>query len=130
VSTQLIKLIAPAAIPSEYLPFPEDALGMGITAKSTVIVQHSPRASDEFAFQSQMRQRWLWHNYFRDEIIPVVIPGTERPLRVTFNKDEHPRPELLWKAGLELPGIKEGGTVRLDKSLPGQNDGGGLCFDG
>jgi acetyl-CoA acetyltransferase family protein len=63
------------------------------------------------------------NNYFKDEIVPVIIPGTRKIPEVRFDKDEHPRPETTLEGLAKLPpAFKQGGTVTAGNSS-GQNDG-------
>ena len=104
-SIQPYKLTAPAAIPNETAPLAEDRLVMGITAENLQVMYNIPReASDEFAYQSQMRTKMaMENNYFKDEIVPVVIPGDRKTPEVIINKDEHPRPETTLEGLAKLP---------------------------
>lgn len=129
-ATQPYKMIAPAAIPGELSPIAEDCIGMGITAENLQVKYSIPRvASDEFAYQSQMRTKMaVQNNYFKDEIIPVTIPGTRKTPAITIAKDEHPRPETTMEGLAKLPAVfKDGGTVTAGNSS-GQNDGGAFVL--
>jgi len=106
-------------------PVMEDNIGMGITAENLQVMYNIPReASDEFAYQSQMRTKMaMENNYFKDEIVPVIIPGTRKTPEVRFDKDEHPRPETTLEGLAKLPpAFKQGGTVTAGNAS-GQNDG-------
>lgn len=125
MSTQPYKLIPPAPINATLSPVAEENIGMGLTAENLQVMYKIPReASDEFAYRSQARTKMAMDNdYFKDEIVPVVIPGTKKTPEVVFNKDEHPRPETTLEGLSKLPPVfKQGGTVTAGNSS-GQNDG-------
>jgi len=119
------KLIAPMPIRGMLSPTMDENIGMGLTAENLQVQYNIPReASDEFAYNSQMRAKHAMENgYFKDEIVPVTIPGTRKTPEVIFDTDEHPRPESKLEKMLALPPVfKEGGTVTAGNSS-GQNDG-------
>lgn len=125
MSTQPYKLIPPLPIMTELSPVAAENIGMGLTAENLQVKYNIPReASDEFAYQSQARTKMAMDNdYFKDEIVPVVIPGTRKTPDIVFNKDEHPRPETTMEGLSKLPpAFKPGGTVTAGNSS-GQNDG-------
>ena len=80
------KNMPPAAIPTQLSPVKDDNMAMGITAENLQKMYDIPReASDEFAYQSQMRTKMAMENdYFKDEIVPVVIPATRKTPEVGF----------------------------------------------
>lgn len=126
MSLQPYKLNPPMPIPRLLSPVPTDNLGMGFTAENLQVMYNISReASDEFAYHSQMRTKMAMDNdYFKDEIVPVVIPGTRKTPAITFDKDEHPRPETTLEGLAKLPPAfkKDGGTVTAGNAS-GQNDG-------
>ena len=79
---------------------------------------------DAFAHESQQRtKRALEEDRFRDELVPVEIPGKGgRPTVVT--RDEHPRPDTTLDVlrGMRPAFVKDGGTVTAGSSS-GINDG-------
>jgi 3-oxoadipyl-CoA thiolase len=79
---------------------------------------------DAFAHESQQRtKRALDEDRFRDEIVPVEIPGKGGvPTLVT--RDEHPRPDTTLDIlrGMRPAFVKDGGTVTAGSSS-GINDG-------
>ena len=124
-AVQPYKLIPPAAIPLMLSPIPDENIGMGLTAENLQVKYNIPReASDEFAYNSQMRAKHAMENdYFKEEIVPVTIPATRKTPEVIFDTDEHPRPESKLEKMLTLPPVfKEGGTVTAGNAS-GQNDG-------
>ena len=130
MSVQPYKLIPPAAIRNELSPVPEECIGMGLTAENLQVMYNIPReASDEFAYQSQIRTKMAMENdYFKDELVPVTIKGDRKTPDRVFDKDEHPRPETTMEGLAKLPAVfKEGGTVTAGNSS-GQNDGGAFVL--
>ena len=125
MSVQPYKLIPPSAIPSMLSPFPDDNMNMGLTAENLQVMYGVSReASDEFAYHSQARAKMAMENgYFKDEIVPVTIPGSKKTPAVIFDKDEHPRPETTLEGLAKLkPAFKDDGTVTAGNAS-GQNDG-------
>jgi len=119
------KLQPPMPIGSMLSPVPDENIGMGLTAENLQEMYNIPReASDEFAYNSQMRAKHAMESgYFDDEIIPVTIPGTRKTPEVVFKVDEHPRGESTLEGMTKLgPVFKKGGTVTAGNSS-GQNDG-------
>jgi len=130
MSIQPYKLIPPAAIPGSLSPVAEECIGMGLTAENLQVMYNIPReAADEFAYQSQARTKFAMdNNYFKDEIVPVVIKGSKKTPDIVFDKDEHPRPETTLEGLAKLPPVfKPGGTVTAGNSS-GQNDGAGFVL--
>ncbi|MDD5190005.1 MAG: thiolase family protein [Dehalococcoidales bacterium] len=124
------KLIPPSAIPGMLSPVREDNMSMGMTAENLQVMYNIPReASDEFAYQSQMRTKMAQdNNYFKDEIVPVLIKGDKKNPDTYFTKDEHPRGDTTMEALAKLPpAFKPGGTVTAGNSS-GQNDGGAFVL--
>ncbi|MBU1195717.1 MAG: thiolase family protein [Proteobacteria bacterium] len=119
------KLIPPLPMIPTLTPVPEENIGMGLTAENLQVKYDIPRqASDEFAFNSQMRAKSAMDaGYFDDEIIPVTIPGNRKTPEFQFKVDEHPRPQSTLEGMAKLnPVFKAGGTVTAGNSS-GQNDG-------
>lgn len=119
------RMVPPAAIPQQLSPVTEENIGMGLTAENLQVFYNIPReASDEFAYNSQMRAKAAMDaGKFDEEIVPVVFPATRKTPEVVFKVDEHPRPESKLEVMLKLPPVfKQGGTVTAANSS-GQNDG-------
>jgi len=78
---------------------------------------------DQFALESQQKAaKALEDDIFKDEIVPVPIPG-KKGGPVMFAKDEHPRPETTLEALARLkPVFRKGGSVTAGNSS-GMNDG-------
>ena len=124
-TTPPYKQLPPMFVMPQLSPNPEDAVGMGITAENLATMYSIPReASDEFAYQSQMRAKMAMDNdYFKDEIVPVVIPGGKKGPDIVFKKDEHPRPETTLEGLAKLPpAFKKDGQVTAGNAS-GMNDG-------
>jgi len=125
MSVQPYKLKPPMPVAGALSPVAAECIGMGLTAENLQVMYNIPReASDEFAYESQARTKMAMDNdYFKDELVPVVIPGTKKTPDIVFNKDEHPRPETTMEGLAKLPPVfKQGGTVTAGNSS-GQNDG-------
>ncbi|MDD5313328.1 MAG: thiolase family protein [Dehalococcoidia bacterium] len=125
MSTQPYKLTPPMPIRGTLSPVEAECIGMGLTAENLQVMYNIPReASDEFAYQSQARTKVAMENdYFKDELVPVVIKGSKKTPDIIFNKDEHPRPETTLEGLAKLPPVfKQGGTVTAGNAS-GQNDG-------
>ncbi|MBV9764526.1 MAG: 3-oxoadipyl-CoA thiolase [Acidobacteriaceae bacterium] len=81
--------------------------------------------SDQDAFALRSQQRWAQaqaSGFFRSEIVPVQTPQ-KKGEAVTFEVDEHPRPETTLEALARLkPVVKPNGTVTAGNAS-GINDG-------
>jgi len=98
---------------------------MGLTAENVAEKYGISRQDqDEFAYTSQMRaKKALEEGRFKDEIVPVVIPGKKGKKDIAFAGDEHPRPETTLEGlGKLAPAFKENGTVTAGNAS-GINDG-------
>jgi acetyl-CoA C-acetyltransferase len=98
---------------------------MGMTAEAVAERYGISRAQqDEFALLSQRRAvAAIDAGRFKDEIVPLQVPGKRRGETVTFDTDEHPRRDTSLEALARLrPTFKPGGTVTAGNSS-GINDG-------
>lgn len=98
---------------------------MGMTAENVAEQFHITREDqDLFAYTSQMRaKKALEEKRFKDEIVPVVIPGKRGRGDKVFETDEHPRPDTTLEGLSKLPpAFKDDGTVTAGNSS-GLNDG-------
>ena len=96
---------------------------MGITAENLVERYGISRADqDAFAAESQRRaEAAIKGGAFKDEIVPVVVPGKKGDTRV--ETDEHPRPGTTAESLAKLkPAFKPDGTVTAGNAS-GLNDG-------
>jgi acetyl-CoA C-acetyltransferase len=77
---------------------------------------------DAYALESQRRARVAYEeNRFRDEIVPVTVPGKRGDVRI--EKDEHPRFDTDLGSLAKLPPVfRKGGTVHAGNSS-GVTDG-------
>ncbi|SHJ67038.1 acetyl-CoA C-acetyltransferase [Desulfatibacillum alkenivorans DSM 16219] len=119
------KLIPPMPLPQMLSPVEEECIGMGITAENLQKMYDVPReASDEFAYNSQMRSKMAWDKgYFDGEIVPVTIPATRKTPEFAFEKDEHPRFDTTLEGLAKLrPAFTKDGTVTAGNAS-GRNDG-------
>lgn len=119
------RLIPPMPIPNHLSPVPDEQIGMGITAENLQKKYTIPReASDEFAYNSQMRAKAAMDaGYFKEEITPVIIPGTRKSPEVIFDVDEHPRGDTTLEGLAKLsPAFSADGTVTAGNAS-GRNDG-------
>ena len=125
MATPPYRLTPPMPIPPQLSPVAEECIGMGITAENLQEMYDIPReASDEFAYNSQMRAKAAMEaGYFEEEIVPVTIPATRKTPEYAFKVDEHPRPQSTLEGMAKLPPVfKAGGTVTAGNAS-GQNDG-------
>jgi len=98
---------------------------MGVTAENVAEKYGISREDqDDFAYTSQVRaKKAIEEGRFKDEIIPVVLPGKRGGSEKIVDTDEHPRPETTRETLAKLaPAFKKGGTVTPGNSS-GINDG-------
>ena len=98
---------------------------MGMTAENVAEKYNISREDqDKFAYRSQMRTKKAFEeSRFKDEIVPVMIPGEKGREPKIIDTDEHPRPETTLEVLSKLPPIfKKDGTVTAGNSS-GINDG-------
>lgn len=98
---------------------------MGMTAENVAEKYNvSRKDQDKFAYRSQMRAKnALEQGGFKDEIVPVVIPGKHGKPDIIVDTDEYPRPDTtLEKLNKLPPAFKKDGTVTAGNSS-GINDG-------
>jgi acetyl-CoA C-acetyltransferase len=98
---------------------------MGMTAENVAEKYNvSRKDQDKFAYRSQMRAKnALEQGGFKDEIVPVVIPGKHGKPDIIVDTDEYPRPDTtLEKLSKLPPAFKKDGTVTAGNSS-GINDG-------
>jgi acetyl-CoA C-acetyltransferase len=98
---------------------------MGMTAENVAEKYGVSREDqDRFAYQSQMRaKKALDEGRFRDEIVPVTVPGEKKGEQKVVDMDEYPRPGTTLEGLRKLsPAFKKEGTVTPGNSS-GINDG-------
>lgn len=96
---------------------------MGITAENICTESHLTREElDAFALESQQRAvHAIEAGKFRDEIVPVEVPGRKGP--TLFEQDQQPRADTTTEALARLrPAFKKEGMVTAGNSS-GLNDG-------
>jgi len=96
---------------------------MGITAENICSDCKLTREElDEFALQSQQKAlRAMASGAFRDEIVPVEVPGRKGP--TLFDTDQQPRETTAEGLAKLRPAFQQGGMVTAGNSS-GLNDGG------
>jgi acetyl-CoA C-acetyltransferase len=100
-------------------------LVMGMTAENVAHKYGITRQmQDQFAYTSQMRaKKALETGRFKDEIVPVRIPGKKGKPDKIVDTDEHPRPQTTMEALSRLPpSFKKDGSVTAGNAS-GLNDG-------
>jgi len=98
---------------------------MGMTAENVSEKYNVSREDqDKFAYRSQMRtKKAIEEGRFKDEIVPVMVPGEKKGELKVEDKDEHPRPGVTLEGLNKLsPVFKKDGTVTAGNSS-GINDG-------
>ena len=96
---------------------------MGITAENICTESHLSREElDTFALESQQRAvQAIESGVFRDEIVPVEVPGRKGP--TLFDQDQQPRADTTAEGLARLrPAFKKDGMVTAGNSS-GLNDG-------
>jgi acetyl-CoA C-acetyltransferase len=95
---------------------------MGITAENIAAQWGLSREEqDAFALESQERAaRAVQGGHFRDEIVPVEVPGRKGP--TLFGTDEYPRATSLEALAKLRPAFRKDGTVTAGNAS-GLNDG-------
>ena len=104
---------------------PHTGLIMGMTAENVAEKYNISREDqDRFAYRSQMQaKKAVEDGRFKDEIVPIKVPGEKKGQLKIVDVDEHPRPETtLDKLGKLSPAFKKDGTVTPGNSS-GINDG-------
>ena len=98
---------------------------MGMTAENVAEKYNVSREDqDKFAYRSQTRaKRAIDEGKFKDEIVPVRVPGEKKGELKIVETDEHPRPGTTLEGLSKLfPAFKKDGTVTPGNSS-GINDG-------
>lgn len=123
------KLIPPAAIPQRLGAVPEDCCDMITTAENVGKMYGITRQEcDEFAYRSQMRAAAATEKgYFKDEIIPVVIPATKKTPEIVYASDEFLRPTTTMEGLSALKSVKPDGVTTAGNAS-GRNDGAAMVL--
>ncbi len=129
MSNEPYKLIAPAPIPQMLASLPEDNCDMITTAENVARMWNITRQEcDEFAYRSQMRAAAATEKgYFKDEIVPVVIPATRKTPEIVFASDEFLRPTTTMEGLAKLPSVKPNGVTTAGNAS-GRNDGASMVL--
>ena len=125
MATTPYRLMPPRPIAPQLSPLADEQIGMGLTAENLQQMYEIPREEiDEFAYNSQMRAKNAMESgYFKDEIVPLTIPGTRKTPEIVFAVDEHPRQDTTLEGLAKLPpAFVENGTVTAGNAS-GRNDG-------
>ena len=81
-------------------------------------------ACDEFALRSQQRAASAVANgYFKEEIVPIEVPGTKKNPGFIFDTDEHLRPNVTMADLEKLRPVRGGDNVTTAGNASGVNDG-------
>lgn len=123
MATEPYKLIPPTAMVNDLSPVKEDALNMiQISDRMAEKWGISREASDEFAYNSQMRAaKAVEAGYFTDELVPIVTKQRKGP-DIVFDKDEHLRPGTTMEGLAALKTVNPGGVTTAGNAS-GRNDG-------
>jgi acetyl-CoA acetyltransferase family protein len=89
----------------------------------------SREEQDLFSYNSQMKAKAaMEQDLFKDEIVPVLIPGDKKNPSYLFKIDEHPRHDTTLEGLAKLgPAFKDNGTVTAGNAS-GLNDGGAVVL--
>jgi len=123
------KLIPPTPVPQNLGATPEDSCDMITTAENIAKMYGLTRLEcDEFAYNSQMRAAAATEKgYFKDEIIPVVIPATKKTPESVFASDEFLRPSTTMEGLSALKSVKPDGVTTAGNAS-GRNDGSAMLL--
>lgn len=123
------KMIPPRPIPQMLAPTPEDSCDMITTAENVAKKWNITREEcDEFACRSQMRAAAATEKgYFKEEIVPVVIPATRKTPEIVFASDEFLRPTTTMEGLAKLPSVKPDGVTTAGNAS-GRNDGASMVL--
>lgn len=123
------KLIPPTPLRSRLAPKDEDCVDM-ITISDTIAKMFgiTREECDEFAFNSQMRAAAATgKGYFKEEIVPIVIPATKKDPEVVFDYDEFLRPSTTREGLAKLRSVYPDGVTTAGNSS-GRNDGAAMVL--
>lgn len=98
---------------------------MGLTAENVAEKYGITREDqDKFAYRSQMRAKKAQEEgRFKEEIVPVILPGRKGKKETIVDTDEHLRPDTTLEGLSRLaPAFKDNGSVTAGNSS-GINDG-------
>ena len=123
------KLIPPMPITQQLAPAAEDDCDMITTAENVAKMYGITRQEcDEFAYRSQMRAAAATEKgYFKDEIVPVVIPATRKTPEIVYASDEFLRPSTTLEGLAALKSVQPGGVTTAGNAS-GRNDGAAMVL--
>ncbi len=123
------KLIPPMPIPQQLAPVAEDDCDMITTAENVAKMYDITREEcDAFAYRSQMRAAAATEKgYFKDEIVPVVIPATRKTPEIVYACDEFLRPSTTMEGLSALKSVQPGGVTTAGNAS-GRNDGAAMVL--
>lgn len=129
MATEPYKMIPPSPIQQRLAPNPEDACDMITTAENIAKMYGITRQEcDAFAYRSQMRAAAATEKgYFKDEIVPVVIPATKKTPEIVYDKDEFLRPTTTMEGLAALRSVKPDGVTTAGNAS-GRNDGASMVL--
>ncbi len=119
------KGIFPAAIHQKVAPLPEqDIPVLEIADNMAKKWGISREECDQFAFRSQQRAFAAQsRGYFKEEIVPVTVPGGKKQPDTVFDQDEHLRPETTLETLGRLRAVRGPDGVSTAGNSSGLNDG-------
>ena len=123
------KLIPPTPLRSKLAPKDEDCVDM-ITISDTIAKMYgiTRQECDEFACRSQrLAAEATEKGYFKEEIVPVVIPATRKTPEVVFDYDEFLRPSTTIEGLSALRSVYPDGVTTAGNSS-GRNDGAAMVL--
>lgn len=123
------KLIPPTPLKAALAPDPADNVDM-ITISNTIAKMYgiTREECDEFAARSQQRAAAATNKgYFKDEIVPIVIPATKKTPEIVFDYDEFLRPDTTVEVLSKLKPVYPDGVTTAGNSS-GRNDGAAMVL--
>lgn len=118
-------LTPPSSITQRYSPVKEDNISMiEISDKMAKRWDISRESCDEYALRSQqLAYAATQKGYFTEEIVPVEVPQGRKLPPVTFDADEHLRPDTTLEGLSKLKPVFGEGCVTTAGNASGRNDG-------
>ncbi|MCL2367706.1 MAG: thiolase family protein [Oscillospiraceae bacterium] len=125
MATEPYKLNPPLPVMQKLTPVPTDDIPMmEINERIATKWDITREECDEFAYQSQHRAgKAMAAGYFKDEIVPITIPGGKKVPDIVFDTDEHPRPATTLEALSGLQAVLGPDRVTTAGNASGRNDG-------
>lgn len=115
--------------PQKHSPNPEECIDMIQTAENLAKMYNITRQDcDEFAYRSQMRAAAATEKgYFKEEIVPIIIPATRKTPEICVDFDEFLKPTTTMEGLGKLKSVKPDGVVTAGNAS-GRNDGGAMLL--